>query len=88
MICRIAVRYSSSTLRRDARGPCGAKESLMTASLLVGTVAAAGVLHTLVPDHWAPIIVIARQRRWSARRTVQAAAIAGVGHVTSVLRSC
>lgn len=57
----------------------------MTASLLVATVAAVGVLHTLVPDHWAPIVVIARQRRWSALRTVQAAAIAGLGHVTSTL---
>jgi len=57
----------------------------VTAPLLVGTVAAVGVLHTLVPDHWAPIVVIARQRRWSAARTVQAAAIAGFGHVTSTL---
>jgi len=57
----------------------------MTASLLVGTVAAVGVLHTLVPDHWAPIVVIARQRRWSALRTLQAAAIAGLGHVTTTL---
>jgi hypothetical protein len=53
--------------------------------LLVATVAAVGVLHTLVPDHWAPIVVIARQRRWSRTRTVRAAAIAGVGHVTSTL---
>jgi hypothetical protein len=55
------------------------------APLLVATVAAVGVLHTLVPDHWAPIVVIARQRRWSRMRTLQAAAIAGVGHVTSTL---
>jgi hypothetical protein len=55
------------------------------APLLVATVAAVGVLHTLVPDHWAPIVVIARQRRWSRMRTLRAAAIAGVGHVTSTL---
>lgn len=58
---------------------------MTAAPLLVGTVAAVGVLHTLVPDHWAPIVVIARQRRWSNARTIRAAAIAGLGHVTSTL---
>jgi hypothetical protein len=32
--------------------------------LLVGAVAAVGVLHTIVPDHWVPIALIARQRGW------------------------
>lgn len=58
---------------------------MTTAPLLVGTVAAVGVLHTLVPDHWAPIVVIARQRHWSTAQTIRAAAIAGFGHVTSTL---
>jgi hypothetical protein len=57
----------------------------MTGGLLIATVGAVGVLHTLVPDHWAPIVVIARQRRWSAARTGQAGAIAGLGHVSSTL---
>ena len=57
----------------------------MTGAVLVGTVAVVGVLHTLVPDHWAPIVVIARQRRWSVQRTALAGAIAGLGHVTSTL---
>jgi hypothetical protein len=57
----------------------------MTAPLLVATVAAVGVLHTLVPDHWAPIVVIGRQQGWSVLRTARAAAIAGFGHVTSTL---
>lgn len=57
----------------------------MTAPLLVATVAAVGVLHTLVPDHWAPIVVIGRQQGWSIARTARAAAIAGVGHVTTTL---
>ena len=34
-------------------------------SLLIGAVAAVGILHTLVPDHWFPITVLARQRGWS-----------------------
>jgi hypothetical protein len=57
----------------------------VTAAILVATVGAVGVLHTLVPDHWAPIVVIARQRQWSLGRTGRAAALAGLGHVTSTL---
>jgi ABC-type nickel/cobalt efflux system permease component RcnA len=52
--------------------------------LLVG-VTAVGVLHTLVPDHWAPIVAIARQRSWSWAETARAAIVAGMGHVGSTL---
>lgn len=57
----------------------------MTPPVLVATVAAVGVLHTLVPDHWAPIVVVGRQQGWSVARTARAAMIAGVGHVVSTL---
>jgi hypothetical protein len=57
----------------------------MTGPLLIAGVAAVGVLHTLVPDHWAPLVVVGRQQGWSTARTARAAAIAGVGHVTSTL---
>ena len=53
--------------------------------LLFAAVAMVGVLHTLVPDHWAPIVAIARQRGWSASQTARAAIIAGMGHVSSTL---
>lgn len=53
--------------------------------LLVGAVAAVGVLHTIVPDHWAPIALIARQRGWSRSETFSVAVKAGVGHVLSTL---
>jgi ABC-type nickel/cobalt efflux system permease component RcnA len=43
------------------------------------------VLHTLVPDHWLPIAVLARQRGWSKIETARAAAQAGSGHVVSTL---
>jgi ABC-type nickel/cobalt efflux system permease component RcnA len=55
------------------------------ALLLVGAVAAVGVLHTIVPDHWVPITLIARQRGWSIAQTVRAALVAGTGHVLSTL---
>jgi hypothetical protein len=53
--------------------------------LLIGAVAAVGVLHTVVPDHWVPITLIARQRGWSRRETARNAFVAGTGHVVSTL---
>jgi putative Mn2+ efflux pump MntP len=57
----------------------------MTPLMLVATVGVVGILHTLVPDHWAPISVLARQYGWTNVQTARAAAIAGLGHVTSTL---
>jgi ABC-type nickel/cobalt efflux system permease component RcnA len=53
--------------------------------LLVGAVAAVGVLHTIVPDHWVPITLIARQRDCSKAETARMALKAGAGHVLSTL---
>ncbi len=57
----------------------------LSPALLVFAVAAVGVLHTLVPDHWAPIALLARQQGWSRAQTARAAAIAGLGHTLSTL---
>lgn len=53
--------------------------------ILIGAVAAVGVLHTIVPDHWAPITILARQQGWTRAQVVRAAAIAGGGHTVSTL---
>ncbi len=53
--------------------------------LLTCSVAVVGVLHTIVPDHWVPITLIARQRKWSRKETLGAAIKAGTGHVLSTL---
>src|ERR1700688_2431234 len=53
--------------------------------LLIGAVAAVGVLHTVVPDHWVPITMLARQRGWSKSETARASLQAGTGHVLSTL---
>src|SRR3984893_14501614 len=53
--------------------------------LLVGAVATVGVLHTIVPDHWVPITLIARQRGWSKAETARVALKAGARHVLSTL---
>lgn len=53
--------------------------------LLIGAVLAVGVFHTMVPDHWLPIVLMARQQKWSTRDTALAALQAGTGHVVSTL---
>jgi len=53
--------------------------------LLIVSVAVVGVPHTIVPDHWAPITLIVRQRGWSKGETACAALQAGIGHVVSTL---
>jgi hypothetical protein len=57
----------------------------LSAPLLIAAVAAVGVLHTVVPDHWVPITLIARQHGWSKAETARAALQAGAGHVSSTL---
>ena len=56
-----------------------------SALLLVFAVGLVGVLHTLAPDHWAPITLLARQQGWTRARTLRAAALAGTGHTVSTL---
>jgi hypothetical protein len=58
---------------------------MLTEILLVLGVVGVGVLHTIVPDHWLPIAVLARQRGWTRAETARAAAMAGAGHVTTTL---
>lgn len=55
------------------------------ATLLVFAVVAVGVLHTMVPDHWVPITLLARQQGWSRRQTARVAFGAGLGHTLSTL---
>lgn len=59
--------------------------ALSPQALLILAVAVVGVLHTAVPDHWAPISLLARQHRWSRQKTARTAFIAGLGHVISTL---
>jgi len=55
------------------------------ALLLLAAVVAVGILHTMVPDHWVPITMLAQQHGWSRSETARAAAQAGFGHVVSTL---
>jgi len=53
--------------------------------LLLVAAGGVGVLHTVGPDHWVPIALIARQQRWTRAQTARRALIAGFGHVASTL---
>jgi len=52
--------------------------------VLAGTAASLGLVHTVIgPDHYLPFIVIGRARRWTLRRTLAVAFLAGLGHILS-----
>jgi hypothetical protein len=54
--------------------------------LLLAAAATVGFLHSVLPDHWVPLAVIARTQRWSIVRTARISLLASVGHVlTSII---
>lgn len=59
--------------------------SAFAPQLLLLAVTAVGILHTLVPDHWAPIVLLARQYGWERSRVARVAFGAGLGHALSTL---
>jgi nickel/cobalt exporter len=48
---------------------------------VLAAAAGVGFGHAVLPDHWAPLAVMARARRQPVRRTVRLAAMAGITHV-------
>ncbi len=57
----------------------------MTSQATLLILAVVGVLNTLGPDQWVPIVVIARQRGWTRWDASRAALAAGIGHTTTTL---
>jgi len=53
-------------------------------SLLLLTAASTAALHTLIPDHWLPFVLVGRARGWSSRRT---AAVSGLSAIVHTLLS-
>lgn len=43
------------------------------------------LLHAAIPNHWAPVLAVARAERWSLRRTVGVTVVAGSAHVLSTV---
>lgn len=53
--------------------------------LLLLAAATLGVVHAALPDHWAPIAVVARTQAWSLARTARISLLAAAGHVVASL---
>jgi hypothetical protein len=47
---------------------------------LLGNTVATAVFHALIPDHWLPLVLLARAQRWSGRRVLGVAAFSGSLH--------
>lgn len=49
------------------------------------SIAAAGFvvafMHAVLPTHWLPFVLVGREQKWSARKTLGVTALAGLGHV-------
>lgn len=43
------------------------------------------VLHALIPNHWLPILAIAKKENWSMRKTTKVTFIAGLSHALSTV---
>jgi nickel/cobalt exporter len=52
--------------------------------LLTGTLFLS-LLHAAIPNHWAPVLAVARAERWPLRRAVGVTVVAGAAHVLSTV---
>lgn len=55
--------------------------STSSVPLLLVAAAGVGIAHSILPDHWVPLAVIARTNRWSLGRTAKVSFLASLGHV-------
>lgn len=58
---------------------------LGTSLLLLLAAAAVAALHSVLPDHWVPLAVVARAHRWGTLRTLRVSGLAAGGHVATSL---
>ncbi len=49
---------------------------------LVLTTIITAIVHTLIPDHWLPFVLVSKAEGWSDRRTATLTALSGTLHVT------
>lgn len=47
---------------------------------LLGTTAVTALVHALIPDHWLPLVLLARAKRWNLRHALALAVLAGGLH--------
>lgn len=53
--------------------------------LLIGAAGLVAILHSILPDHWVPLAVVARTQRWSLLRVGRITFLASLGHVLASL---
>lgn len=53
--------------------------------LLLGAAAVVAILHSILPDHWVPLAVVARTQRWSLLHVGRVTFLASLGHVITSL---
>ena len=60
---------------------CYAARVSATAPALIAAAGGVGFGHAILPDHWVPLAVIGRTRRYSLPRVARLSGVAGVAHV-------
>jgi hypothetical protein len=53
--------------------------------LLLGAAGVVAILHSILPDHWVPLAVVARTQRWSLLHVARVTLLASLGHVITSL---
>lgn len=53
--------------------------------LVLGAAVVVAILHSLLPDHWVPLAIVARTQRWSLWRVGRVTFLASLGHVITSL---
>lgn len=53
--------------------------------LLLGAAGVVAILHSVLPDHWVPLAVVARTQRWSLWHVGRVSLLAALGHVVTSL---
>jgi nickel/cobalt transporter (NicO) family protein len=56
---------------------------LLTA-LIIGSILLS-LMHAIIPNHWLPILAIARQQGWPERETLRVTLLAGLAHVAGTI---
>jgi len=53
--------------------------------LLLGAAGVVAIFHSILPDHWVPLAVVARTQRWSLLHVARVTLLASLGHVITSL---
>jgi cytochrome c biogenesis protein CcdA len=49
--------------------------------VFVSSAAFVGLVHSLAPGHWLPVVLMVKARQWKGRRALLAALVAAAGHI-------